>query len=263
VPITADSIALFCVQNTFMYSVFESSMHTAKSCHVVRTHETSAIAQDVYAGLLMVYDKDFTTSLAATDLQSELSLLCFDDSWKKGSEAFLLHWQCKILEQEPLQDKRVDDDTKHLRLTATLSTKSNMTSCLTQAKVTELTMLSMGISTGTQMPWENFYNLVLSQTKLHDHTTPTKPKRETHLNEPGRSRGEARIRGRRGRGIGRTTPGRVDTKPTRPTNSSAEKVWTTVTSSRHEDEGEYALHRRRVPKTHFRAKECIANRQQA
>jgi hypothetical protein len=104
-----------------------------------------------------------------------------------------------------------------------------MASCLIQAKVTEMTMLSMGTSTGTKMPWENFYNLVLSHAKLHDHTTPTKPKRETHLNERGRGMGEVRGRGRRAHGSGRTNTGIGDTTPTTPSYSNAEKVWTTVT----------------------------------
>jgi hypothetical protein len=62
-----------------MYSVFESSLHTAKSHHVVQTHETSANAQAVYAGLLAVYDEELTTSLAATDLRSELTLLRLEE----------------------------------------------------------------------------------------------------------------------------------------------------------------------------------------
>jgi hypothetical protein len=66
----------------------------------------------VYAGLLTAYEESLTTSFAATDLRSELTLLRFDDSWKKGNEAFLLHWQTKILELEQLEDKAVDDETK-------------------------------------------------------------------------------------------------------------------------------------------------------
>jgi hypothetical protein len=179
----------------------------------VQSHDSTANAQLVYKGLLTAYEETLTTSLAATDLRSELTLLRFDDTWKKGSEAFLLHWRAKVLELEQLEDKALDDDTKRLWLTATLSTKSHMTNCIIQAKVTEMTILGMGTNTSTslQMPWEHFYNLVLAQAKLYDHTTPNKSKtRETNVTErSGRGRGDGR-----GRGCGRYTAGRGYPPPT-------------------------------------------------
>jgi hypothetical protein len=105
---------LFLVQQTFMYSVFEQCMHTNKSCHVVQTFESTVDAQSVYAGLLEAYEEDLSYSLAATDLRSELTLLRFNDKWKKSNEAFLLLWKSKILELEQLEDKKVEDSTKLL-----------------------------------------------------------------------------------------------------------------------------------------------------
>jgi hypothetical protein len=211
-----------------MYSVFEQCMNTAKSRHVVQTHDATADAQLVYAGLLAVYEENLSTSLVATDLRAELTLLRFNDTWKRGSEAFLQHWQSKILELEQLEDAIIDDKTKRLWLTATLSTKAHMASCLTQAKVTEMTMLGIMGANNTQMPWENFYSLILSHAKLHDHTTPPKPRRETHINERAPGRGNGRNRGGRGQGRSRESPtGRGNT--TTATTPTAEKVWTVVT----------------------------------
>jgi hypothetical protein len=227
VPNNTDDIELFKCQNTFMYSVFEQCLNTTKGRHVVQLFETTANAQAVYAGLLKAYEETLTTNLAATDLRSELVLLRFDDSWKRGSEAFLLHWQTKVLELEQLEDKAVDDTTKRLWLTTTLSTKSHMESCLTQAKITEMTMLGMANFVNNEMPWDSFYNLILAHAKLHDHNTPTKPRREANLNERGRGRGDGRGRfGRgRGRGRGRGGPGRGDSSYV----NNTDKVWTTVT----------------------------------
>ena len=84
VPMTPEATALFNVQKIFMYSVFEQCMNTAKSRHVVQTHDATADAQLVYAGLLAVYEENLSTSLVATDLRAELTLLRFDDSWKRG-----------------------------------------------------------------------------------------------------------------------------------------------------------------------------------
>ena len=68
-----------------------------------------------------------------------------------------------------LEDKAVDDSTKRLWITATLSTKSHMVNCLNQAKVTEMTIIGMNPFGPQTLPWECFYNLILAQAKLHDH----------------------------------------------------------------------------------------------
>ena len=81
-----------------------------------------------------------------------------------------------------------------------------MATCLTQAKVTEMTLLGMNSSGSKQMPWESFYNLILAHAKLYDHShaTMTKTKRDAHLHEQG-GRGRGRGRGGGGGG-GRGTP---------------------------------------------------------
>ena len=213
-----------------MYSVFESTLQTTKSRHIVQSYEAHADAQKVYADLLKAYEEDLTISLQATDLRSELTLLRFDDKWKKSSETFLLHWKTKILELEQLEDKAVEDSTKRLWLTATLSTKSHMAICLNQAKVTEMTILGMNPGGPKTLPWEGFYNLILSQAKLYDHSHSKSSK--TEVNNTARTatagRGGGRTGGRGGRG-GRstpTTPGRGSTN-----NTTSDQVFATVTGT--------------------------------
>jgi hypothetical protein len=106
---------------------------------------------------------------------------------EKSSALFLLYWKSKILELEQLEDRNIDDSTKRLRLTATLSTKSYMSTCLTQAKVTEMILLGMSPTGSQQMPWESFYNLILAHAKLHDHSTAstTKTNRDANIHERG------------------------------------------------------------------------------
>jgi hypothetical protein len=164
VPLTDNARELFQVQQTFMYSVFEQCMHTNKSRHVVQTFESTADAQGVYAGLLQAYEEDLSNSLAATDLRSELTLLRFDDKWKKSNEAFLLSWKSKILELEQLEDKKIEDATKRLWLTATLSTKTHMAHCLSQAKVTEMPQPCSGMDSTTSSLHMQNYRIIQSPT---------------------------------------------------------------------------------------------------
>jgi hypothetical protein len=215
-PTTPDEIALFLVQQTFMYSVFEQCLHTNKSRHVVQTHQSTGNAQQVYSGLLHAYEENLSTSLTATDLRSELTLMRLDDKWKKGNEAFLLLWTSKILELEQIEDKPVDDFTKRLWLTATLSTKSHMAQCLSQARVSEMAYLGMNNSIEKEMPWENFYSIVLSHAKLNDHSKSTTPKRETNIHD----------QRKRSAGRGSGTPGRG---PPSRTSDRSDLIYTTVT----------------------------------
>jgi hypothetical protein len=87
-----------------------------------------------------------------------------------------------------------------------------MANCITQAQVTEKALLGMlGGTTARQMPWDNFYNLVMAQAKMLDHTTPVKTRsRQTNVTERGgRGRGAGRGGGRgrsSGRGFNRRAP---------------------------------------------------------
>jgi hypothetical protein len=158
-----------------------------------------------------------------------LTLLRFDDTWKKYSESFLLHWTSKIPLLEQLEDKAVDNATKRLWLTAALSTKFHMATCLTQAKVTEITLLGMSSISSKRMPWESLYNLILAHAKLYDHShaSTTKIKRDDNIHEQGgRVGGRVRGYGGRGGGRGHPIPGRgSDTYSRHP---RADLVYTTV-----------------------------------
>jgi hypothetical protein len=233
VPSNDAALELSNHQNSFMYSDFEPCLQTAKSRYIVQSYEKDANAHLVYAALLSVYEEDLSNSLLATDLSSERTLLRFDDSWKKSSDSFLLHWTSKILQLEQLEDKAVDDATKRLWLTATLSTKLHMATCITQAKVTEMTLLGMSSTSSKQMPCDSFYNLILAHAKLYDHShaSTTKTKRDANFHEQG-GRGGGWGRGSggnggRGSGSGHPAPGRGSDTYSRPPR--ADLVYTTVT----------------------------------
>ena len=96
-----------------------------------------------------------------------------DDKWKKGVETFLTYWTTKVLQLEQIEDKVIDNSMKCQWLTNTLSTHSDMSNCINQAKVTESTMLNMGSATTKEMPYDKFYNVILAHAKLTDHSKAT------------------------------------------------------------------------------------------
>jgi hypothetical protein len=140
----------------------------------------------------------------------------------------LLSWKAKILELEQLEDKAIDDSTKRLWLTSTLSTKTHMLQCLNQAKVTEMSIMAMQPGTTNIFSWDGFYNIILAHAKLHDHSTKstTNTNRQTNVAEQGRTSGR---NGGRGRGGGFGRGGTAGRGTTTTTTTPTDLVFTTVT----------------------------------
>jgi hypothetical protein len=128
------ALASFQDKQWFMYNVFTNIIHTAKGKNCVREESTSIDAQKVYASLLDVYHDHLSTKLSATKLCQELTLMKLDDKRSKSFESFLQFWTSEVQDLEGIEDKLVDDDTKRIWLTNTLSTLVNQIWMLQYAK---------------------------------------------------------------------------------------------------------------------------------
>jgi hypothetical protein len=151
----------------FMYNVFTQTINTSKGCLCVRSHELTQDAQMVYCELLTAYNDDLSTTLTATTLRNELTLLKMDEKWRSGYEHFLNLWTTKIHDLESVEDSTIDNQTKRIWLTATLQSNSDMRSAIRQAQTTQLTLHGMD-STSTTPSWSSFYNMLLSTAKMLD-----------------------------------------------------------------------------------------------
>jgi hypothetical protein len=74
----------------------------------------------------------------------------------------LILWCSRVQELESIEDKSVDDETKHIWLTNTLQSHREMNSPVRQAITTELTISGIKSKVST-LPWDNFYNMFYSQ----------------------------------------------------------------------------------------------------
>lgn len=181
---TPDVLSSFKDKQRFMYNVFTNIILTTKGRNCVREEGESLDAQKVYASLLDVYHDHLSTKLSATKLRQELTLMKLDDKWRKSLESFLHFWTAKIQDLEGIEDKVVDDDTKRIWLTNTLSSHPLMDAAIRQAITTELTIHgTRGASTTTYIPWTNFYNMVLSNAKLLDSTRSKESGRKQETNQ--------------------------------------------------------------------------------
>ena len=188
---TLDAQTTFRDKQRFMYNVFTNIILTTKGRNCVREEHESLDAQKVYAALLDTYHDHLSTKLSATKLRQELTLMKLDDKWRKSFESFLHFWTAKIQDLEGIEDKLVDDDTKRIWLTNTLSYQSDMDAAIRQAITTELTIHgTKGSSTTASIPWTNFYNMVLSNAKLLDSARSQQSGRRQETNQANRNNGK-------------------------------------------------------------------------
>jgi hypothetical protein len=55
-----------------------------------------------------------------------------DNKWRKSFESFLHFWTAKVQDFEDIEDKLVDDDTRRIWLTNTLSCQPDMDGAIRQ-----------------------------------------------------------------------------------------------------------------------------------
>jgi hypothetical protein len=152
-----------------MHNVFSKIILTTKGKNCIRDKRISMDDQKVYAKLLEAYHDPLSINLSTTKLRQELTLIKLDDNWRNSYELVLHFWTSKIQDLEGIDDKPVDDKTKRIWLTNTLTSQPEMDAAIRQAITTELTIHgTKGSSTKTSVPWNNFYNIDLSNAKLLD-----------------------------------------------------------------------------------------------
>jgi hypothetical protein len=154
-----------------MSNVFTFIIHTTKGKNFVRGESTSLDAQKFCASILDAYHDHLSTKLSATKLCPQPTMMKLDDKWRKSFESFLHFWTTTFQDLEAIEDKLVDDNTRRIWLTQTLSSQPNMDAAICQTITTELTIHGThGSPTTTTIPWIYFYNMVISNAKLLDST---------------------------------------------------------------------------------------------
>jgi hypothetical protein len=90
-----------------------------------------------------------------------------DDKWRKSFESFLHFGTAKVQDLEGIEGKLVDDDTRRIWLTNTLSSQPDMDANICQTITTELTINGTNMSpSSVSIPWTNFIWYFLMQKNL-------------------------------------------------------------------------------------------------
>ena len=242
----------------FMYNVFSQTLNTSKGKLCVRNHESTRDAQLVYKDLLAAYSDELSTTLTATTLRTELTLLKLDEKWRSGYEHFLNLWTTKIQDLESVTDSTIDDNTKRIWLTATLQSHPDMRAAIRQAQTTQLTLTGMD-PVANPPSWSSFYNMILCTAKVLDKekSETASTQRRNHRTETNRNQNN-RSNNRNGRGNGQTTrSGRGHNNRNNTNNNSSNRQFTKYTGASMEMKADYSFSRADWPKLTKAQKETL------
>jgi hypothetical protein len=80
-----------------------------------------------------------------------------DDKWRNSYESFLHFWTAKVQDLEEIEDILVDEDTRRIWLTKTLSSQPDMDAAICQTITTKLTINGTnGSPSSVSIPLTNF-----------------------------------------------------------------------------------------------------------
>ena len=236
-----DNEELFNAKNTFIYSVFVSTLQTGKSRRCVRMHQATMDGQAVYIAMEKEYTQGATAELAAERLRLELLKFKLDDKWSKSNEQFLDVWETKVQDLEQIQDTEVSEDRKREWLTTAIRPHAELYRAVFDSKLLTATMAILGSSSSgvsstssasTKLPFDGLYSLVRQYAiELDGQKEAKKKNRQVHKSNQstvynGRQQGHNNNRGRNNSANSNAGNGKDYSKDTR--NRIDKSEWSTM-----------------------------------
>ena len=129
-----DKQELFQQKQKFMFSVFTTTLNTAKSKRFVRAYESSQDAQKLYSDLYDEFTGGTCGDVAIEALEKEITNMVLHDKWNKPLEEFLNNWEHKIFDLENLRDDSISETDKRRWLTASIRPHQELYSAVSNAQ---------------------------------------------------------------------------------------------------------------------------------
>ena len=172
-PVSNEDIELFAEQKKFMYTVFDRTLHTAKSLKFVRQHEKDKNAQALYEELVDAYQKGTTGHLNVDKKEDELKAMVLDSKWNKPLKSWLEKWSHTLLDLQTMKDDPISEDDKRKWLEKSIRSHDVMGGYIQQAHVIEQTFNS------GKMSFDKFYEYIYSQAETLDEHNKNKRKTQS------------------------------------------------------------------------------------
>ena len=174
-PHSDEEIALFKVQQNWVYALLVTTLQTDQGRTFVREHAQDVNAQMVYTKLLKHHRDSPTSKLEVTSLQKSLITLTLDEtSWKGTITGFILHWReqmRKLEELLPIRDHYSDGFRKNLL--------ENAVSSISELRAVS-SVETNGIAVGhAELTYSQYTALISAAATTLDHARLGKDRRPT------------------------------------------------------------------------------------
>ena len=137
-PTNQEQVDLFRVKQDFMYAVFVDKLKTDKAKSLVRTHETTQDAQQVWRSLLDHQQTSTTGELHRERIMCHLNTHKLDpNSWRGTLASYITHWMNQFREWEALtpQANHIAGEVKRTMLQSAVSLVPQLDAIKTQCHI--------------------------------------------------------------------------------------------------------------------------------
>ena len=101
-PNTTVELNLFRLQQDFMYTVFQRVLTTDDTKRIVRKHEQTRNAQEIFNDLVKYTNDSPDADILITELVSQLTMDRLDGRWTGTTKGFITNWEQKMAQYEEL-----------------------------------------------------------------------------------------------------------------------------------------------------------------
>ncbi len=114
IPMTPDDIALFHLQQDYLYQVFQKILATDKGKELVAKYTKQCDAQQIYRNLLAHSQISAAADVELEALDNFLQNSRLDGTWKGTTAGYVAHWQTQMHAHDELAEEadRHTDSTK-------------------------------------------------------------------------------------------------------------------------------------------------------
>ena len=165
-PTDASAVALFDLQQAYMYSVAETTLLTDTGKKLVRNYESTYNAQSVYKDLIAHYEKSTKANLNASNLLTHVTSNRIDDgTWGGTAESYILNWVDKLRKYHALIDP-----TMHIQDPQVMTLLQNAVHGIRELREVKNRADLFKITNGTDMTYQQYYDLLIGAAQQYDST---------------------------------------------------------------------------------------------
>ena len=165
VPATdVDSQALWEAKQEFIFSVLEYAFQTDNTRDIIRRYEDTSDAQSAFKDFETLRTRSTAAEMKSSEKLEYITSIRFDDSWKKGANAFILYWAAQVRSYNELQTNVADRISDAIKF----QTLKQAVSSVRELRQVANTANTLAAQTGTSVTFDVYYNLLQSAAVRYD-----------------------------------------------------------------------------------------------